>query len=338
MNADAPLIAIVHESGTDRSFQSLVEQLPQGPEYAVLPVPAGVDGLRSRIDELAPSGRPVILVGHGSAVPVVGAVVLAEPGRFVGAAFVNGTLDLAEVAPVTLIGLPVFHALGEKDLSDPAKVQNATWRWLISESGAPVTAHLDSGGKGPTERTVLELAKWLEHRLARLAEVGSRPAGDAASATWSFGNLPVRSGGGRPLVTWSVPQQQHSDQPDLEFQDQLFERVRALPGVKVEDSRMAVPGARALLVDGAVPEDASRFLDAATGEFAHLHPWYDGSLHVVLPPDLCADAISKGWAQPHMWAGTRFCEGFVLIYGPRNESEVEIVAGIVEASRAHAIG
>ena len=39
-----------------------------------------------------------------------------------------------------------------------------------------------------------------------------------------------------------------------------------------------------------------------------------------------------------MWAGTRFCAGFVLIYGPRNDAEVEIITAIVQASHDFATG
>lgn len=45
------------------------------------------------------------------------------------------------------------------------------------------------------------------------------------------------------------------------------------------------------------------FLVPRTGEFAHLHPGYDGSLHLALPPALARDAIVKGWAVAHPLAG-----------------------------------
>lgn len=74
------------------------------------------------------------------------------------------------------------------------------------------------------------------------------------------------------------------------------------------------------------------------GEFAHLHPAYDGSLHLALPPALAADAIAKRWAVAHPLAGIRLARGMVMIYGPRNDAELATVAGIVEASHRYATG
>ena len=45
------------------------------------------------------------------------------------------------------------------------------------------------------------------------------------------------------------------------------------------------------------PDDA--FLVPSAGEFAHLHPGYDGSLHLALPLALATDVIAKGWGVAH---------------------------------------
>ena len=74
------------------------------------------------------------------------------------------------------------------------------------------------------------------------------------------------------------------------------------------------------------------------GEFAHLHPEHDGSMHLVLPPDLAANLVTQGWGRPHMWAGSRLSPGFVLVFGPRDDDELATVLGIVAASHAYATG
>jgi phospholipase/carboxylesterase len=61
-------------------------------------------------------------------------------------------------------------------------------------------------------------------------------------------------------------------------------------------------------------------------------------MHLVLPPGLAADVSTKGWGRPHMWAGTRLSPGFMMVYGPRDETELTIVLGIVAASHAYATG
>lgn len=80
------------------------------------------------------------------------------------------------------------------------------------------------------------------------------------------------------------------------------------------------------------PSDA--FLVPGAGEFAHLHPGYDGSLHLTLPATLASDAIAKGWAVSHPWAGVRLAPGFVLVYGPRDAAELETATGTLDAPHA----
>lgn len=116
-----------------------------------------------------------------------------------------------------------------------------------------------------------------------------------------------------------------------------MDEIRTLPGVDVGPSRISVPSARGFtLREGSTDEQA--FLAPQVEEFAHLHPTYDGSLHVVLPPELAADVSTKGWGRPHMWAGTRLSPGFMLIHGPRDDDELATVRGILAASHAHATG
>jgi phospholipase/carboxylesterase len=86
--------------------------------------------------------------------------------------------------------------------------------------------------------------------------------------------------------------------------------------------------------DPGAPLDA--FLVPQAGEFAHLHPDYDGSLHLALPPALTRDAIAKGWGVAHPLAGIRLARGMVMIYGPRNNTELDIVTGILQTSHAYA--
>nr|WP_257957021.1 luciferase family protein [Nocardioides sp. B-3] len=117
----------------------------------------------------------------------------------------------------------------------------------------------------------------------------------------------------------------------------MFERIARLDGISSGPSMISVPGARGFVAPAADgPDDA--FLVTEVKEFAHLHPEQDGSLHLALPLDLAGDAIARGWAQSHMWAGVRLSPGFLMVYGPRDEAELEVVAGIVEASYRYALG
>ncbi|MDD9922576.1 MAG: DUF5519 family protein, partial [Boseongicola sp.] len=66
-------------------------------------------------------------------------------------------------------------------------------------------------------------------------------------------------------------------------------------------------------------------------EFAHIHP--DGSLHASLSPELAKRAVETGWAVAHPWADQRpGWEGFVMIFTPTSESELDVVFGLVKDS------
>ena len=172
-----------------------------------------------------------------------------------------------------------------------------------------------------------------------LAANAVTPGAAAAEADWApltDGVLPRRPGP-RPEVSWAIPQQQLSDNAPIAIQERLFTRLAALPDVVSGPSQISVPGARGLtLPDGQGPAEA--FLVPQVREFAHLHPGYDGSLHLALPPHLAADVVAKGWGTPHPWAGSRLTAGFTLVYGPRDAAQLDIVEGIVATSHAYAAG
>ncbi len=68
-------------------------------------------------------------------------------------------------------------------------------------------------------------------------------------------------------------------------------------------------------------------------EFAHLHPPYDGSLHLVLPAEVASKVIDKGWGELHPMArGGGHSAVPLMVYGPRNDEELEVVWVILRAS------
>ena len=68
-----------------------------------------------------------------------------------------------------------------------------------------------------------------------------------------------------------------------------------------------------------------------------MHP--DGSLHASLDPDHAQAAIDAGWAVAHPWARSRpGWDGFVMIYTPLTEVDLETVIRLVEASYSHVTG
>lgn len=147
--------------------------------------------------------------------------------------------------------------------------------------------------------------------------------------------LPNRPGL-RPVTTHPTndrpfPHKQVSQIAPPELQEALFERASELPGVVVGDSLVSVPGARAFHLQ---PETARGPRDAFQRgrEFAHIHPPDDGSLHLTLPPAVYEEVLGKGWGEPHPISGT------MMLFGPRDEAELELVWQILLESYRFATG
>jgi phospholipase/carboxylesterase len=362
-----PLVVLLHGRGsTETDILGLAAHLPAGPAYAAVRAPIAegggyawfanrgigrpladslrstMDWFRTWLDQVAPAGRPVLLVGFSGGAAFAGGLVLDDPARYAGAAVLYGTLPF-EAGLVTdagrLANLPVFVAQGDGDHVIPRELLDRTWDYLLSESGAPTVAQRQPGGHRLTAQTVHHLGDWIAHRLAFLDHAGTTPAGPRPEVTWPtlHGSELHGRAGPRPEVSWTIPQQQETQTAPADLQERLYDTVRALPGVDVGPSRISVPGARGFtLREGSADEQA--YLVPQVSEFAHLHPAHDGSLHLVLPAELAADVSTKGWGRPHMWAGTRLSPGFMMVHGPRDEDELTTVLGIVAASHAYATG
>jgi hypothetical protein len=135
----------------------------------------------------------------------------------------------------------------------------------------------------------------------------------------------------RPSPENPFPHQQLTQTAPAELQERLYRRAASLAGVTVRDSCVSVPGARAFHLD----EEMALGPDAAfqcAREFAHLHPPGDGSLHLTLPAEVHGDVRAKGWGEPHPISGT------MLLFGPRDEAELETVWQILLVSYRYAVG
>jgi len=268
--------------------------------------------------------------------------MLAEPHRWSGAALIYGALPHDAGLPMTrgrLSGMPVFLAHGADDARTPPELLTRSWEWLAKESGAPLWAEREPGGDQLAGKVVGDVGTWLGDRLDYLRAHGENPVPDEQDAAWPTlpdGRLPTRAGE-PPDVSAGIPQHQLSQTAPPDLQAQLWSRLSALDDVTTARSTVGVTGTRALLLDRrrAAGPDAA-FILPGDGEFAHSHPEPDGSLHVVLPDAQAYDAVAKGWAVAHPLAGVRLSPGMVLVYGPRDPAEVQIVAGIAAASHRYA--
>lgn len=145
-------------------------------------------------------------------------------------------------------------------------------------------------------------------------------------------DLPTRSGA-TPEVIGPAPHAQTSQTAPIMVQEELWQRMRGLPYVYVAPTLVSVSHARSLfLADGighGVPDAFQK-----GREFAHLHPHHDGSLHLTLPDDLQDRVEASGWGQRHPSPQHKA----ILIYGPRDRTELEIVWRLVQLSYSYALG
>lgn len=360
----APLVVLLHGRGSsEQDIIGLASRLADGPAYAAVRAPIAEGGgyawfanrgigrpvaasltetmawFRAWLDGVAPAGRPVVLVGFSGGAAFAGGLLLQDPERFAGAAILYGTMPFDAGVPVTparLAGLPVFVAQGEQDSVIPRELLDRTWTYLLGDSGAPAYARRDPGGHSLTAQTAADLGGWIAERLDLLARRGPFAGVPGGWQTLPGGELPHREAE-RPEVSWTIPQEQRSQNSPHAVQEELFERIARLPGVTSRQSAISVPGARGFFVaPDAGPVDA--FLVPRAGEFAHLHPEHDGSLHLGLPAAQARDVVAKGWGVAHPLAGVRLARGMVMVYGPRTLAELEIVTGIVATSHAYATG
>ena len=185
----APLVVLLHGRGSNETdIIGLADHLPDTFAYVALRAPitegggyswfanrgigrprpesltATIGWFRDWLDEVAPPGRPVVLVGLSGGATFAGGLLLDEPKRFAGLATLYATLPFDVGLPVThdhLQGAPVLVIQGDADHVIPPELQARTWQYLRAESGADLTTHRSPGGHGLTSDDVGVLADWL---------------------------------------------------------------------------------------------------------------------------------------------------------------------------------
>lgn len=139
--------------------------------------------------------------------------------------------------------------------------------------------------------------------------------------------------GPRPRTTPTNPHTQLDQNAPSELQEQVFDLMKSLANVTAGPSLISVPGARAVHLRGCGQKRREAFM--VDCEFAHIHPPSDGSLHMTLPRDIVDPVIENGWAERHPLAGQYgLPDNIVMVYGPRDQGEFEVVADLVRASYA----
>lgn len=193
-DAAAPLVVLLHGRGShEQEIVQLAAHLPAGPAYAAVRAPIAEGGgfawfanrgigrpvpeslsqtlawFRTWLEEVAPAGRPVLLVGFSGGAAFAGGLALQDPQRFAGAAVLYGTLPWeagVPTGPGRLEGLPVLVAQGEDDHVIPAELLRRTWDYLTGDSGSAALARRYPGGHGISRQSLEDLAGWVGDTLA----------------------------------------------------------------------------------------------------------------------------------------------------------------------------
>lgn len=143
--------------------------------------------------------------------------------------------------------------------------------------------------------------------------------------------LPMRPGP-RPQTTECAPHEQVSQNSTPEVHALFKRRAFALPFVERRPSGISVPGAEALVLPrphACGPREA--FLIGR--EFAHVHPSYDGSSHLMLPLPAVEELIAKGWGEPHPMARLGYIPATaVMAFAPRDAGEVDVMLRLLTVS------
>ncbi|WP_326799259.1 DUF5519 family protein [Streptomyces sp. NBC_01808] len=153
--------------------------------------------------------------------------------------------------------------------------------------------------------------------------------------------MPIQHGltrrpGPKPRTGPAIPHQQLSQNSPAPLQELLWSCMLTLAATTAGPSGISMPDTRALhLTPEAAVGPAEAFLVGT--EFAHLHGAADGSLHLTLPESAGEEVVTAGWGELHPLArhGHR-APTLMMIFGPRDEGELDIVWEMVRRSHHYA--
>jgi phospholipase/carboxylesterase len=185
----APLVVLLHGRGSDeREIVGQADHRPVGPAYAAVRAPIAegggyawfanrgigrpvaeslrqtMDWFRGWLDEVAPTGRSVLLIGFSGGAAFAGGLLLDDPARYAGAAILYGRVRWdagVPTDPSRLAGVPVFVAQGDQDTVIPRELLDRTWDYLHDPSGATTTSRRDPGGHGISPGMLAALGDWV---------------------------------------------------------------------------------------------------------------------------------------------------------------------------------
>lgn len=138
----------------------------------------------------------------------------------------------------------------------------------------------------------------------------------------------------RPETSTTGPHRQLTQRATPELWARLVLRSVSIEGVCEGRSSVSLPDSRALLLLGMPSRHDERSL-AVSGpiEPVHLRSVADTSVHLCLPAARAREACEALRGEPHPYADY---ETQLMLYGPRDAAELELIYGLIVESIAFA--
>ena len=148
--------------------------------------------------------------------------------------------------------------------------------------------------------------------------------------------LPSRVGE-RPVTSTEGPHSQLTQQSNHKLWERLVKGALQLPHVIRGHSSVSPASSVAILFDDIteVVRPKTSLSPKAPLEPVHIHGEHDTSTHLCLPIERVKELCDLGWGEPHQFEdyGTE-----IMVYGPRDENELEVVLSLISESLFFARG
>jgi hypothetical protein len=143
--------------------------------------------------------------------------------------------------------------------------------------------------------------------------------------------LPSRKGSRPTIGKWVLPQRQISSPSPPAVKAALRAHMDYLATSRPDELHIATSAwekhGPALFVSH--PKEGS-MATKNKNEIVHLHE-FDGSVQLILTPKDAKTVLEKGWGERFGLSGVVVESGYVMIYAPRDEEELEVVKRVVGA-------
>ncbi|KAF2735327.1 hypothetical protein EJ04DRAFT_534346 [Polyplosphaeria fusca] len=200
-----------------------------------------------------------------------------------------------------------------------------------------------TGGTPPTLQGYLKIRRWGLWLTFNGPDLLSTSDLSASGPSYLLSPLPPRRGPRPPVTRWTLPQRQlHRTPLPPSATDHLLTLCTTLassptwsPYIRTAPSVTEGGTGPALYVKPDV-EGRNPVAQKIFYEIAHVHP-SENSLHVYVSEADARMVVESGWGMrfPVQWLAPK---GWVMVWAPRDEGELEVVEGIVRAGVCFAVG